>query len=304
MKIIGIALAAVLILFCGLCAGFAMYIVHGRRQTIEEAWNWQQEHVKNASKLTRDMFKDYIVKGSRGEDIHVSFLPARNPGNKYVILAHGYTDNRFGMIKYAVHYYELGYNCIMFDERGHGENAKEPCSYSVREVDFLLDVLKDSFDRYGKDIVIGLHGESLGSATVLMSLKYDIVKEHVAFAVDDCGFAKIIPVIERYMKVLHVPGWMIYPTDIAARIMYGISFKAAAPIAAVKENKIPLLCVHGAQDDFILPEHSRLVFEASKGPKEIRLVEGAGHAQSAIIDPEGYFEMLKSFLESVFSQEK
>ncbi len=296
MKIALIVLAVVIVLFCALCASFAIYIVHGRRQTLDEAWNWQQEHVRDAGKLSRDMFKDYIVKGSHGEDIHVSYLPAREPGNRYVILAHGYTDNRFGMIKYAVHYYEMGFNCIMFDERGHGESKKEPCSYSVREVDYLLDVLKDSLDRYGKDIVIGLHGESLGSATVLMSLKYDIVKENVAFAVDDCGFADIIPVIKGCMKALHVPEWIVYPTDIAARLIYGISFKAAAPIEAVRGNKIPLLCVHGAEDGFILPEHSSRVYEVTEGIKELRFVEKAGHAQSAVKDPDGYSEMLKEFI--------
>lgn len=299
MKVFIIVLAVLIVLFCALCAAFAWYITHGRRQTMQESWDWEQVHVRDAKELTRDMFTDYIVKGSKGEDIHTSLLPACEPSNRYVILAHGYTDNRYGMIKYAVHYRRLGFNCVMFDERGHGLNTKEPCSYSVREVDFLIAVLKDTFERYGEDITVGLQGESLGSATVLTALGYDIVKEKVAFAVDDCGFAEIRTVIMRYMKVLHVPPFMFYPANIAARLMYGIDFLKAVPLRAVSGNKIPLLCVHGANDDFILPDHCRQIYGASAGPKEIRLVEGAGHAASAVVDPDGYYEMLKAFIGKV-----
>ncbi len=296
MKVFIIVLAVLIVLFCALCAAFAWYITHGRRQTMQESWDWEQEHVMDAKELSRDMFTDYIVKGSKGEDIHTSFLPACEPSNRYMILAHGYTDNRYGMIKYAVHYRKLGFNCVMFDERGHGENAKEPCSYSVREVDFLLDVLKDTCDRYGRDIVIGLQGESLGSATVLTSLKYDIVRENVRFAVEDCGFADIVPIILMCMKMVHVPAFMFGPINLFARLMYGISFKAARPIEAVKGNKIPLLVVHGAEDNFIYPLHGERIYEASEGPKEIRMVAKAGHAQSAVVDPDGYYEMLRAFI--------
>ncbi len=297
MKVALIVIAVLIVLFCAVCAVFASFIVHGRRQTLDQAWKWQQEHVRDASRITRDLFTDYIVKSSRNEDIHVSYLPAPEAGNRYVVLAHGYTDNRFGMLKYAVHYRRLGFNCVMFDERGHGENAAEPCSYSVREVDFLVDVIEDTAKRYGPDIVIGIHGESLGASTVLMSLKNEAVKKNVSFAVEDCAFADIITVFKGSMKKLHVPGFMVYPTDIAARIMYGISFKAAEPAEAVKQNTIPLLCVHGAADDFIVPEHCRRIYENNPGEKEMRLVDNAGHAASAIVDPDGYFEMLKNFIE-------
>ena len=299
MQVFLTVLAVLAVLFCAVCAGFAIFITHGQRQTLEHAWNWEQEHVPASRELTRDMFENYIVKTEKGEDIHACLLPCPEGGKKYVVLAHGYTDNRFGMIKYAVHYRKLGFNCVMFDERGHGENAKEPCSYSVREVDFLLAVIKDTFERYGEDITLGLQGESLGSATVLMSLTHDIVKEKVKFVVEDCGFAEIRPIIQMCMKAMHVPAFMFYPTNIAARIIYGINFLDAVPLSAVTDNKLPLLCVHGAQDDFIYPEHCRRIYEASKGFKKIRLVEGAGHAQSAIKDPDGYYKMLKDFLEEV-----
>ncbi len=277
---------------------FAHMITHGKRQTLDESWEWELSHVPAVRKFSRDMLTDYVIKGPKGEDIHVALLVSPEPSDKYVILAHGYTDNRFGMMKYVPHYYDLGFNCILFDERGHGESAPEPCSYGLREIDYLMAVVKDTLERYGgSGFVLGLHGESLGGATVLMSLAEPLVKENVKFVVDDCGFADIVTVLKVGLKMYHVPVWFLYPALLAAWVMYGFKLWKARPVDYVYGNEIPLLCMHGAKDDFIVPEHSKRVYEATSGPREIHLFEGAWHAMSAVDKPEEYGEVLAGFLE-------
>lgn len=279
---------------------FAHMITHGKRQTLDESWEWELFHVPAVKKFSRDMLTDYVIKGPKGEDIHVALLVSPEPSDKYVILAHGYTDNRFGMMKYVPHYYDLGFNCILFDERGHGESAPEPCSYGTRELDYLMAVVKDTLERYGgSGFVLGLHGESLGGATVLMSLAEPLVKKNVKFVVDDCGFADIVTVLKVGLKMYHVPVWFLYPALLAAWVMYGFKLWKARPIDYVYGNKIPLLCMHGTKDDFIVPEHSKRVYEATSGPREIHLFEGAWHAMSAVDRPEEYGEVLSEFLKSL-----
>ena len=224
MKTAIIIILIILLILCIIAMVQASIIAHGRRQTMDESWQWQQDNVEATHSFTRDMLKDYTVKGPKGVDIHVSVLPAKEESDKYMILAHGYTDTRYGMMKYVPHYYELGFNCIMFDERGHGENIFEPCTYGVREVEYLLAVLRDTLERYGSGIKLGLHGESMGGGTVLYSLKYDEVKNNVLFTVDDCGYADIIPVLKGAMKATHIPPFMVYPAALAAKLMYGVSF--------------------------------------------------------------------------------
>ncbi len=299
----GVALWIVIIVIAmvaGLSFVFAHMITHGKRQTLDESWEWELSHVPAVRKFSRDMLTDYVIKGPKGEDIHVALLVSPEPSDKYVILAHGYTDNRFGMMKYVPHYYDLGFNCILFDERGHGESAPEPCSYGPRELDYLMAVVKDTLERYGgSGFVLGLHGESLGGATVLMSLAEPLVKENVKFVVDDCGFADIVTVLKVGLKMYHVPVWFLYPALLAAWVMYGFKLWKARPIDYVYGNKIPLLCMHGAKDDFIVPEHSKRVYEATGGPREIHLFEGAWHAMSAVDRPEEYGEVLSEFLKSL-----
>ena len=301
IKVIFIILVLLLIIL--LVGSFisAYIITHGRRQTMDESWQWEYDNVPGTRRFTKDMLNDYTVKGPHNEDIYVSLLSAKEESKKYVILAHGYTDTRYGMMKYVPHYYDLGFNCIMFDERGHGMSKPEPCSYSLREPDYLIAVFEDAFKRFGEDITVGLHGESLGGATVLTSLANETIKKRTAFVVDDCGFVEIIPVIKGLMKTMHVPAFMVYPASIAATVMYGISFFKARPIKYVRGNKIPLLCIHGADDKVISPDNSKRAYETTEGVKELHLIKGADHALSAVVAPKEYGEILSGFVNKVIS---
>jgi len=51
--------------------------------------------------------------------------------------------------------------------------------------------------------------------------------------------------------------------------------------AAAKISPAPLLIVHGDQDLYFPPEHGRQLYMAAREPKELWLVPGMGHAESA-----------------------
>ena len=168
----------------------------GRRQTLEEAWKWQAEHYDLS--WYNDVEKEnYTVSGFEGYQLHAMALKSGNMDGKYVIITHGYSDNRNGSLKYARIYLELGFNCILYDLRGHGENEPAPCTYGVFESKDLLEMIRDTRERFGGNITIGLHGESLGAATTITVLGE---KPDVSFAVADCGFADIAGVLKGGVK--------------------------------------------------------------------------------------------------------
>jgi pimeloyl-ACP methyl ester carboxylesterase len=51
--------------------------------------------------------------------------------------------------------------------------------------------------------------------------------------------------------------------------------------AAAKISPVPLLIVHGDQDLYFPPEHARQLYMAAREPKELWLLPGMGHAESA-----------------------
>jgi pimeloyl-ACP methyl ester carboxylesterase len=74
-------------------------------------------------------------------------------------------------------------------------------------------------------------------------------------------------VTRRWLKTRISPeGWKLVPVPPA---------EAAALISPV-----PLLIVHGEQDQFFPPEHARQLYMAAREPKELWLLPGMGHAES------------------------
>jgi fermentation-respiration switch protein FrsA (DUF1100 family) len=51
--------------------------------------------------------------------------------------------------------------------------------------------------------------------------------------------------------------------------------------AAAKISPVPLLIVHGEQDLYFPPEHARQLYLAAREPKDLWLLPGMGHAESA-----------------------
>ena len=309
-------------------AGMAKYILGGKRQTLSEALSWQSKHYDTG--WFSDLKKEsYTVKGYKGYTLHVMHCENPKPvteeaagdiaygehtqdtgiqKKKFVIITHGYTDNRYGMLKYMRIYLDRGYHCIIWDLRGHGENKKAPCTYSVLEAKDLYALIQDTKARYGNDILLGLHGESLGAATTVRVLgegrqtvrekeTAPEEKNEVDFAVADCGFSDFVNVLERVFSYRHLPIWLLRVISPWAKLQCGCSFFSMRPIDALKGNTVPLLFIHGQEDTFILPENSRRMQETTGGYSELHLIPEAGHAVSVLTDPEGYASIVHAFLD-------
>ncbi len=292
MKII-LIISAILILFLMLILRMASFIMEGRRQSPEEAMEWQAAHYDTS--FYRDLEKtDYTVRGDGDYLLHVRCLKNPEQTGAYVILSHGLTDNRMGSLKYVPMYMELGYNCIIYDLRGHGENEKTFTTYGILESRDLVRLAEDTRSRYPDLTSLGLHGESLGAATTVMALKYHPA---VDFAVADCGFSDLENVLRTGYTYGHIPSFVISMADLGARLRYHYSLRDMRPIDALEGNEIPVLFIHGADDPFILPKNSQDMYERTAGPREIRLIPGAGHAVSILTDPNLYRETVSAFLE-------
>ena len=298
MVIIGIVIAVLVVLI--ILAGFliAGLIMAVKPCSLEEARAWQEkeEHV-DLSWYDPLEKKDYIVASYDGYILHAQFL--KNPGDtdRFVIISHGNTGNRFGSMKYASMYLEKGFNVIVYDLRGHGLDEPTFCSYTVRERKDLLAMIRDSRARYPYASLFGIHGESLGAAASVAVLEE---KPPIDFVVSDCGFSDIVPVLKAKMADMHVPGFLVDLASVFVRLRFGCSFSQMRPIESLNENTVPILFIHGADDHFIAPEHSKRMKEAAKGYAELHLIPGAGHAKSILTDPKAYREYVANFLAGQF----
>ncbi len=53
-----------------------------------------------------------------------------------------------------------------------------------------------------------------------------------------------------------------------------------SPVKAARRIHAPVLLIHGSSDTDTAPDHSRRVHAALQGPRQLILVEGAGHNES------------------------
>ena len=302
-------LLILLIIFILISYCLAAYAVRGKRFTLEETAEYERQNYPRSALLI-GKGEPYTIKGFEGYTLHAEHLPSENgDGNHFVILTHGHTSTRHGALKYAPMYLKRGYDCIVYDLRGHGENLyqgsskmplrigrKHICYFSKKESRDLLCVIDDTRKRFGQDIVLGLHGESLGAASTVATLQY---KPDVVFAVEDCGFADIVNVQKVGLKFMHVPTWLVYPASVMCGILYGYTFTEIKPAEAVKDNDIPLLVVHGEADDFIVWQNGQRIYDAQKGYKRIEIFPNAIHAGSMGADPDRYEKVVNEFLDSL-----
>lgn len=296
MLIVGIVIAVLAILT--IAAGFiiAGFVLAVKPCTPEESRAWQEEHY-DLSWYDPLEKTDYTVTSYDGYVLHAQFL--KNPGdtNRYVILSHANTGDRFGVMKYAVMYLEQGFHVIVYDLRGHGLDAPTFCTFTVRERKDLRAMIMDSRERYPNASLFGIHGESLGAATSVAVLEE---KPPVDFVVADCGFSDIVPVLKGKAAAMHAPGFLVDLASVCARIRFGCSFSRMRPIDSLKGNTIPILFIHGADDRFVPPEHSERMKETTGGYAEIHLIPRAEHAMSILTDPKAYREYVANFLAEQF----
>lgn len=295
--IIGIVIVIVLVAigwYCRFILGLASQIATPEVSTLDKEISWEKEHGLWGNYDSYEK-EEYTVKGYKDYELHVTLVKNPVETDKYVIISHGFKSNRYGAVKYVDSYMDLGFNCIIYDLRDHGENKKTTLSLGQFESEDLEKLIEDSYSRYG-NIKLGLHGESMGAATSLMVLAK---KPKVDFVVADCGFSNLYDLLHAAYDVAKV-GTVLPSVNIEMKLRYGYDLKKTSPKDALVGNEVPVCFIHGEADTFILPENSQVNKAATAGYSELHLVPNAAHAQSReVLGEAEYRGIIGDFLNNI-----
>ncbi|MCM1145756.1 MAG: alpha/beta fold hydrolase [Blautia sp.] len=225
------------------------------------------------------------------------FLPDMD-SHRWALVLHGYTGWKEEMYPFAYWYYEQGYHVIVPDLRCQGES----------EGDFIGMGWTDHYDcelfinyilEQDSEAQIVLHGQSMGAATALMMTGEWDVSENICAVVSDCAYTDAYSMFgEKIEEWFHLPAFPIVDTAcLILRLRGGYRLQDASAIQAVTKSKTPTLFIHGKEDAMISVEMTLDLYDAAVCPKELLLVEGAGHGQTQDKDPDLYYCTIKEFLE-------
>ena len=152
--------------------------------------NWEQ-HIDFISKrkewLLQQKMEDIFIKSDDNLKLHATLLRSKSNKN-CVICFHGYTGkglNDYGSI--AKFYIEQGFNMLIVDERAHGDSEGTYIGFGVLDRYDVVKWVEYAIKRFGNDVNIMLHGDSMGATTVLLASGLNLPK-NVKAIVADCGF--------------------------------------------------------------------------------------------------------------------
>lgn len=220
------------------------------------------------------------------------------PNHLWAIVLHGYTGWKEEMYPFAYWYYKEGYQVIVPDLRCQGES----------EGDFIGMGWTDHYDcnlwidyilTQDADARIVIHGQSMGAATALMMTGDAALSDHVAAVISDCAYTDAYSMFgDKVTEWFYLPAFpLVDSARIALLLRGGYDLADASALNAVAKSNTPTLFIHGASDAMISSDMSQDLYAAATCPKELLIIEGAGHAQAQDKDPAAYYGAIQDFLQ-------
>lgn len=266
-----LSIAALLVTFLTLSflagAFIAEGTLHPARRPLLPADEMQAQEVAR----NRDFqLNNAAIAAGDGVVLRAWSIRPRTGNGEAVILLHGLSDNRMGMIGYAGLFLRHGFAVLMPDARAHGASQGQLATYGLLESDDIHRWF-DWLEQNQHPICIFGFGESMGAAQILQSLqsepRFCAVAAESSFssfreiAYDRVGqFFGTGPWLGRTALRLTVEAAFAY-----ARWKYNLNFEQVSPETIVAATKVPVLLIHGRDDSNIPVRHSRLIAAAKPG---------------------------------------
>lgn len=260
-------------------------IEQNRLKAWEETNRWLAEAIAEEISITTE--DGYRLEGRM-------FLQEEE-SHKWVVLLHGYTGWKEEMYPIAYAYAKRGYQVLCPDMRCSGESEGDFIGMGwtdrLDNMLWLEEILKRD-----EQAEIVIQGQSMGGASALMMTGEDL-PEQVKAVVSDSGYTDVYSMFQKQLKEwFHLPGFpLLDGANLVLQLRGGYNIRKASALEAVKKSSVPILFIHGDQDQFVPVEMAKKLYEAADCEKKILIIEGAGHAQAQDKDPERYYETIFSW---------
>jgi len=267
--------------------------------------------------------EDFDVRAPDGTLLRGWIVRANHPNANWVLLFHGVADNRFGMIAQSEFLLRAGYSVVMMDARGHGVSDGPIATYGWLERNdtrAIIDALLADERRYARvqmtnPFPIGTPrraappphifalGESMGAGIALQSAA---VEPRIEAVVAEASFATLREASYDYAglrrspllgKTLFAPfSWMLL---YRGEKLTGLPVAEVSPEKAVAARAFPVLLICDEKDEALPCRHTRRIYDAARGPKQLWEVPGAFHTAALGFQPVEFPRRVLQFFANV-----
>ncbi len=231
------------------------------------------------------------------------FLDQWNGRHDYLIACHGYTGCPSDMASFARHAFDRGFKVLLPAARGHERNVGTGYIQMGWQDSADLLIWIQMIHRLDPEARIVLAGVSMGGAEVMMACGRPL-PPYVCCAIEDCGYTSVWDEL-RYLsqsvlgdKAKGLVGTgVLAACDAVVKTRAGFGLREASAVRQLRHAHIPMLFIHGTEDTFVPFSMLDEVFQACQSSQKERLaVEGAAHAQSALVNPDVYWGTIDAFI--------
>jgi uncharacterized protein len=263
---------------------------HPGRRPITPA---NEKQVKLYAFANKIEFRDASITAKDGTVLNGWFFRPDEANGSTVILLHGVSDNRLGMLGYGRWLVANHYSVLLPDARAHGLSRGQLATYGLLESDDIHRWTDWVRENERPTCIFGF-GESMGAAQILQALSREpgfcaVVAESPFETFREVSYA-------RFGQPFHVGPWLgrtfFWPADevgfLYVRSKYGVNLDLASPKEAVRASTVPVLLIHGTADLNIPAYNSQDIQAANPVRAILWLVPRAGHCGAYDVNPEEF----------------
>lgn len=217
-----------------------------------------------------------------GVELHAWYISHPQP-LATLLFCHGNAGNVSHRLENAHYLYLTGFQVLLFDYRGYGHSSGQPSEAGLyRDAEAAWEHLVARADTTGAPRVI--FGRSLGGA-VAVELATRLAAEGVE-AVNGL-------IVESTFTSIHTLARLMFPLPLPD---LPVRYDSLAKIGRIS---MPLLAIHGEQDELIPYDDGLALFEAAPEPKTWYPIPRAGHNDTYVVGGPAYFERLAAFAQGL-----
>ena len=275
--------------------GISFYIA----KSIFKPKKWDYQETKT-SEIEKGQFDPEYFKQFDFEEVSIdsfglklnAHLYKNKDSLKTIIFMHGHTFSKYGSYKYAKMFLKRGFNVLMPDQRYHGLSEGRNCTLGYKESKDLHHWIDFLYKKIPNNETLGIHGESMGAATVLLGGHHD----KVDFVISDCSFCTLKRMTTDALSERHFPKFLVYTAHLVSVLVYQAPLLRVNPMKNVKNIKAPILFIHGHEDKYIKLDHLYKNMKYAKKIDSKYICQKADHAQSFEHDKAAYELQVDKFL--------
>jgi pimeloyl-ACP methyl ester carboxylesterase len=202
-----------------------------------------------------------------------------------VVILHGLNSSSEATVEHGLALVNAGFRCLLIDIRGHGESTGTTLSFGKSEAQDLreaLDRLQQSHTITPPLIVLGY---SFGGAIALIAAHEPTPITIVIAVAPFARFAEVAPNFAHsfggWLSWLLTDG-MVRETIAAIARAGNFDPQKDSPLAWAPRVHVPVLLVHGADDDLVPPAQSAQLAKAIGGPVTLQILPGHEHIRTVL----------------------